>query len=652
MRTRSPAVLVAAMLAAVGAVPAAGQEPGWTSLDPRIRPPGQSAAAMAYDEARHQMVLFPGYDAAGKQGGTWLREDGEWRRVPLDQEPEPRYAAGMAYDAARQVVVMFGGYGANPQGGPALALGDTWTWDGERWERLEPATVPPPRAYGHLAYDRTREELVLFGGIGIAEDGTPYTRLDDTWTWDGQDWSRRETPVAPSPRTGAGIAFDEARGETVLFGGAGEGSPNQCTANVLNVCVDLDGQGGDPGDLNDTWVWDGSSWARREPSVSPPVRGNMGMAYDPLRQRVVVFGGVSSQFMPHDTWVWDGTTWTDVTPASQPEARFSPAAAFDPEVGQVVLYGGHRITYLAADTWGWDGASWSSLEIPTPLPRIGGAMAYDPVRRVPMLFGGIADPTFGDTWTYDDGWRREDLTPAPPGRSYAAMATDTARNQVVLFGGLSESFNDLGDTWVWDGTAWHDRTPALPSLSPPARQSTAMAFDAARGEIVLFGGWHSDRDVLLGDTWTWNGSSWQLEVTLTAPPALRSHRMAYDAARQEVVLYGGLDDGNQIRGETWIWDGTAWAQETPAASPPVAAAQSMVYDAAAGKVLMFGGLGHQQTGVWAWDGSTWAEVPIPPGPSRRSYAMMANVPELGGSILFGGLSQGYRDDTWLLRLPA
>lgn len=219
----------------------------------------------------------------------------------------------------------------------------------------------------------------------------------------------------------------------------------------------------------------------------------------------------------------------------------------------------------------------------------------------------------------------------------------------MLFGGLSETFDNLADTWVWNGTAWRDATPALPSLSPLPRQATAMAYDGARQEIVLFGGWNSDRDVMLVDTWTWDGSAWELEIAIISPPALRSHSMAYDAARQEVVLYGGIDDDGQIRDQTWTWDGDGWTEEGPAASPPTAAAASMVYDPTAGNVLLFSGLGSQQAELWAWDGSTWSQVDAGSGPSRRSFSAMTFVPELEGSLLFGGLSQGYRDDTWLLR---
>lgn len=650
-RRRSFTSAVLTVTALLGTAPAGAESGyGWLDLDPRVRPPGASASGLAFDEARRELILFGGVGAESYLD-TWVRRDGEWLDLELEAEPPDRYGGSMVYDAARGEVVLFGGYGTNPDGGPSLALGDTWTWDGLNWSRVEPIISPTPRAFAAMAYDRARKEVVLFGGIGIDDDGQPYTQLGDTWTWDGAGWTREEPPASPPRRNGAGMAFDEARGEIVLFGGDGVGTPNQCTLRPMNICIDLDGEGGSSGDLNDTWTWDGEAWAERSPAHSPGVRMNAAVAYDAARERVVLFSGVNVGGLFHDTWVWDGEDWSEVTPQGQPEARFSPAAAFDRSIDRLVLFGGHRITYYGADTWGWDGTRWSSLEMPTPLPRIAGTMSYDPVRRAPILFGGIADPTFGDTWTHAGGWFSEPPQTAPPARSYAAMVTDTAAKEVVLFGGLSGEFENLGDTWVWDGSGWREETPSVPSLSPLPRQASAMAYDPARDEVVMFGGWNSDHDVLLNDTWTWDGASWELELAVTAPPPLRSHTMAYDDEREEVVLYGGIDDAGEIRGETWTWDGDGWTKEAPPTSPPPSAAGAIAYDPTVKRVLLFGGLGHDQTAVWTWDGSTWASVDVGPGPSRRSFSMMTFLPELEGSLLFGGLSAGYRDDTWLLRMP-
>ena len=609
-------------------VSASAQQYGWTSLDLRSRPTGASAPCLAYDEEREELVLFGGATSQGLLS-TWIRRDAIWRRLEGATQPPDRYGAGMVYDAGRGEVVLFGGYGVNPEGGGSVALADTWIWNGTAWRRIDAPAAPSPRAYAAMAYDRVRGKVVLFGGRGINDAGVPFSYLGDTWTWDGNSWTRESPSLAPAARNSAGMAFDEVRGEAVLFGGDAGGIS-----------------------ASDTWAWNGTAWAQRTPTRSPQARTDFGMAYDSIRARVVLFSGVD-QSMFHDTWVWDGNDWTQVAAPEQPEARFSPGMTFDRSLGQVVLFGGHRITYMGADTWGWNGTTWASLEIPTPLPRIAAAMAYDPVRHVPFLFGGIADPTFGDMWSYAGEWQRDALSVAPPARSYAAIATDSGRGEAVLFGGLSEQFSALGDTWIWNGSAWRNATaePTLPpALSPPPRQETAMAYDAARERIVLFGGWESDVDQLLADTWLWDGASWNVQL-VAGPPALRDHVMAYDAARQEVVLYGGINDLGELRGETWTWNGAQWTMKSPANNPPPAAAAAMGYDPIVRRVLLFGGIGNPDNSVWTWDGSTWSKLAFPIAPARRSFAMMAFVPELGGSLLFGGLASGYRDDTWLLRMP-
>ncbi|MFN0133539.1 MAG: kelch repeat-containing protein [Phycisphaerales bacterium] len=118
----------------------------------------------------------------------------------------------------------------------------------------------------------------------------------------------------------------------------------------------------------------------------------------------------------------------------------------------------------------------------------------------------------------------------PPARSGHAMAYDSARGVVVLFGGLSGT--SLGDTWEWNGTAWSLRATTGPS---PRREHT-MAYDSTRGQIVLFGGLANA--VRLGDTWLWDGTSWR--AASGGPPPRESAAMADDAVRQRVVLHGGF----------------------------------------------------------------------------------------------------------------
>jgi hypothetical protein len=86
------------------------------------------------------------------------------------------------------------------------------------------------------------------------------------------------------------------------------------------------------------------------------------------------------------------------------------------------------------------------------------------------------------------------------------MAYDAATGDIVLFGGvnvISGTGHTSGDTWTWNGSAW---TKQHPATSPPARGAAAMTYDAATGDIVLFGGL-ARRGTALHDTWTWGSAS-------------------------------------------------------------------------------------------------------------------------------------------------
>ena len=84
----------------------------------------------------------------------------------------------MAFDVARGMTVLFGG-----EAGANAHLNDTWTWDGKNWTQLNPTTSPAPRDYHAMVYDVARQRTVLFGG----RSGRSF--LPDTWEWDGKNWT-------------------------------------------------------------------------------------------------------------------------------------------------------------------------------------------------------------------------------------------------------------------------------------------------------------------------------------------------------------------------------------------------------------------------------------------------------------------------------
>jgi Galactose oxidase, central domain len=225
-----------------------------------------------------------------------------------------------------------------------------------------------------MVYDAATQQVVLFGGSG---DGPA---LNDTWTWDGTNWTLQTPPESPPARDGLGMAYDTTAQKVVLFGG--------CT----RFCVQF---------LGDTWTWDGTNWTEEHPASSPPSEHQMGMTYDDARSWVALFGGSNPSGLLDDTWTWDGATWTKQTPASSPPARDYIAVdmAFDAARSQVVLFGGSGASGLLNDTWTWDGATWTQqTPVYSPPPGYGIPMAYDATGHEIVLYG---PPYFTDTWTWD-----------------------------------------------------------------------------------------------------------------------------------------------------------------------------------------------------------------------------------------------------------
>src|SRR5205807_1878963 len=115
----------------------------------------------------------------------------------------------------------------------------------------------------------------------------------------------------------------------------------------------------------------------------------------------------------------------------------------------------------------------------------------------------------------------------------------------------STGYQTVGDTWTWDGSTW---TQITASPSPPARFGAVMAYDALSGAVVLFGGAddHSDR----GDTWSFTGVGWTQPGGAGAVTRLYGG-MAYDAGHGALVQFGGIGGcalpGGYTCSDTWTW---------------------------------------------------------------------------------------------------
>ncbi len=297
----------------------------------------------------------------------------------------------------------------------------------------------------------------------------------------------------------------------------------------------------------------GCAWTKNTPAGSPPPLAWPAMAYDPARDRTILFGGAPSIFgggLTNRTWAWDGSTWTELFPSSSPSARWTHGMVYDDARQRIVLFGGLSGSGSGSelsDTWEWDGANWTQITTSTsPPPRgVHGALAYDSTRRRVVLRGGGVVPgvsPLGDTWEYDGTAWTEVTGTGPSARVAPGMAFDRTRGRVVLFGG--GNWNPyFSDTWQYDGTTW---TQHFPTTSPSSRQSARMVYDRARSVAVLFGG---DDGAALNDLWEWDGSNWA-QVSVSGPPPRCCYAFAHDTSRGVALLYGG-GDLSTTYGETW-----------------------------------------------------------------------------------------------------
>lgn len=198
------------------------------------------------------------------------------------------------------------------------------------------------------------------------------------------------------------------------------------------------------------------------------------------------------------------------------------------------------------------------------------AFFWPPTKSTFVLSGNHATGPIHDFWEWNgQDWRRAPLTEQEcPPRKNAAVAVDADAGYLYVFGGVwsgypldggSYTVTPMGDFRRWDGAQWEALNP--PS-KPAPRSGSAMTFDEAHQELVLFGGADNTPAGRYSDTWTYSGGRWtQRTLTADAHPSTRFNvRSVYDSHRGRVVLFGGqmLDAQDNVINydDTWEWDST------------------------------------------------------------------------------------------------
>ncbi len=535
--------------------------------------------------------------------------------------------------------------------GLAVGAADLRRTAARRWRRFEDNGSPALRQNASTTFDAVRGVTLLFGGTSLLVGSD---QLADLWQWDGEAWFRLDAGSGPSPREGASFAFMGRLGKAVLFGGIGSDAVPRA----------------------DLWTWDGVSWA--EVNVQgPSARTDAAVAYDPVRGRLVLYGGCpdpSCGIPLDDVWEFDGASWRAVpSGAVGPSPRFDASLVWDSKHQRILLVGGIGPggAQGVADIWSWDGASWRQINDGTggPTSTRGSVASFDRDRGQVLLletFDGEAEPL----WSFDDrGWQRvtsaDGLEDGPGKRVRPAQVYDPIRKETLVFGGFSAAEDER--TWAWSGKRWLVRQQRVDRRAPAAALASA-AYDSRRDRIVLFGGF--DGSGYSDTVWEFDGTGW-IPITPPEPrpePGL-GYSMAYDAARRTVVLHGGanLVEGRIFK-SLWGWNGQRWTlldsgTGPPAQTPGLRAFGAMAYDPDLQVVVLFGGVNgtsNAPTSTWEWDGDGWTEfLPAPdvPQPEARTGHNLAFfggcercIEDLRGPMLVGGVGNGpVLRDQWLRR---
>jgi hypothetical protein len=314
--------------------------------------------------------------------------------------PSPRIDYAMAYVPFLHAVVMHGGW-SSPRWVP---MSEAWKWDGQSWSRWETSGAPT-FAHHSMAFDSRRNVLVVCGRE------TPTRGSYQMWEYDGSKWTRgADIPIGPSAQGDVKIAFDGPRNRIVLYAARAKGA-------------------------TETWEYDGKTWQQIK-SVHQPVRCDDGalLQYDEAQRKTILVG---EDRTGNGLLSWDGHEW-----------------GADGGAG--------------TQTWFWDGIDWTQVKGQQPPKAVWGGIAFDTLHHQTVLL-----TTRMETWTLQREWQqlRPPASPKPAPNGFFAMAYDPVRKGIVFYGGesrqseLEKNWVYPDSTWMYDGYSWS--TTADQGISKP-----------------------------------------------------------------------------------------------------------------------------------------------------------------------------------------
>lgn len=554
--------------------------------------PPLSQGKMVYSPLNGKVIFFSyGDENSYVEVWEWDFETGIWEPKTVNGQKPGQGVHAIAYDSDRGKVILYGTSFSYSSFDPTV-----WEWDVENssWEGRYPVVGESPFAwYSSAAYDSNRKKFVIFGGIYLTEE-------DIIWEWDTETgiWENRTLPgVKPEKRLGHSMIFDDSRNKIVMLGGT--------SFNIEGYQVVFSDT------FDDLWEWDTDTGEWEEQVCGEPCqRTGYSMAYDPLRNKAVVFGGFSDASEEYevfnDLWELDikSGAWSEKgisflkpnLPLSDQDNNTLVATAYDSDRDIIILFG-NKNSQIEMWEWSNNSRTWKYRETagvkPDASTSFNMKMVYDSDRKKCVLFG-----LYNNIWEWDietGGWaERVTGEPKPAMRVNFSMVYDPARKKTIIYGGHYTDFTN--DLWEWDdqnGT-WIERIEA--GIKPQARAYASMVYDADRNKVMLVGGFDWDNStgsgiwIPLPELWEWNPETglWDQKANWGLDPI---GMPVYDSIRRKTVIYKGSDGG-------FIdWDGETetYKERTFEGESPASFLNTGFFHESSGKIILYDG------NMWEYD---------------------------------------------------
>lgn len=311
----------------------------------------------------------------------------DWHRL-ADAPFGPRITSA-TWDPSRQSIVIFGGSACCYPDPETEVYNDTWFYNGQWTGYGNGPSSLTKRSGNILIYDPALQLLFNMFGMDCWPCVGPNSQtwyLDKATGWVGGNLGCR----GPDPRyqTEAVATKDGV----YIYGGT----------DICEV------------PMNDLWFYDEQfHWNELHTVNTPGKRTQFGMAYDSKRNRIILFGGWDGHIARGDTWQYDlsNNTWTIIGSSgiSAITPRYGHDMVYDPIRDRIVMFGGYSPLHdvRLADTWEFDCTQdkWvfiSSYHYGRPVGRFQHSMVYNPMTHSVLLFGGTRgwNVYFNDVFEY------------------------------------------------------------------------------------------------------------------------------------------------------------------------------------------------------------------------------------------------------------